>query len=51
MKFSRERLALPTGRSHVRGMRLILKLAPAIAVLALAVALICLSQRAPLYYA
>jgi len=49
MKFFRALLAIPTGRSHLVSMRLILKLAPAIAVLALAVAMICLSQQAPLY--
>jgi hypothetical protein len=49
MKYLPRRLAIPTGRSHIRPMRLILKLAPAITVLALAAAMICLSQRAPLY--
>lgn len=49
MKLLQALLAIPTGRSHIAVMRLILKLAPAIAVLALAVAMICLSQQAPLY--
>lgn len=48
-EISGKRLALPTGRSHLSAMRLFLKLAPAIAVLALAVAMMWLSQRAPLY--
>jgi hypothetical protein len=49
MKFLQTLLAIPTGRSHLGVMRLILKLAPVIAVLALAVAMICLTQQAPLY--
>ena len=42
-------LAIPTGRYHILAMMLILKLAPALAVLALAAAMMLLSQPAPLY--
>lgn len=43
------RLAIPTGRSHVTIMNLLLKLAPALVILGLAAALVLLSLPAPLY--
>ncbi len=46
---SGERLAIPTGRSHVMIMNLLLKLAPALVILGLAAALVLLSLPAPLY--
>ena len=43
------RVVLPTGHSHIWAMMLIIKIVPALAILALAAALVVLSLPAPLY--